>query len=295
VDEWPSWEVVLAYVANNDTNDILITKNSLAPDHWGEPVRAGGHRSKTAPAMRRFNGQLFIAFVSNDDRNLLVLISEPDGWSEPTLLGPATKFAPALYTWRGKLILAYVDSDAFELRTMSSRNGVFWTDPRPVPGQASFAGPALTHHGDKLVLVYVAANDRHDLLTATSSDGITWSDSRLVEAEFGAQQSNKTPAVVGDIDLLRMVYIDEGGALRPTISRDGVNWTNPGVIGATFGRTGFEGSDSSDIGVALSYRWWSDFYWPGFSTRAFPRDRSGKSNSSGVSPPSCRTRARWSC
>jgi len=271
----PGFRIVVAYVANNDTNEILITRrSSLTGGDWTDSVGAGGQRSKTAPAMAVFRDELFMAYVSNDDRNMLMLHSTKNlvEWSKPVFTEQATKFAPALLTWGAELVLAYVDnSDTFELRTMSSTDGVNWTAPRPVEGQSSFAGPALDWYGGgKLIMVYVAANDSHDLLTTTSHDGITWSDSRLVEGQFGAQQANNAPAILGG-DPLRMIYTDVGGGLRPTISGDGgINWTNPGVIGAIWGKTGLESCDASDSGVAFSHRWWSDFYWP--STLAFPRD-----------------------
>jgi hypothetical protein len=280
---------VMAYVANNDTNDILITRYDFNADRWTDSETAGGQRSKTTPAMAVFRNKLFMVYVSNDDRNLLVVHSASlplpllgathpvdVQWSQPVHMGPATKFAPALHQWGAELVVAYVDnSDTFELRTISSTDGEHWTDPRPVHGQASFAGPTLAAFEGQLFLVYVAANERRELLTATSHDGITWSDSQLVEAGFGAQQSNNAPAVLSGSSFwgqpLRMVYTDFDGALRPTISGDGVNWTNPGIIGAIFGRAGVEGSDSSDLGVALSTHSWFS-WWDAPFTRAFPRD-----------------------
>jgi hypothetical protein len=286
VDDWGTRGPLMAYVANNDTNDILITHYDFNARRWSEPENAGGQRSKTTPAMAVFRDKLFMVYVSNDDRNLLVVHSTSlplrfltaslpidAQWSQPVSLGQSSKFAPALLRWGAELVVAYVDnSDTFELRTIASTDGENWTDPRRVQGQASFAGPALDWgFAGHLFLVYVAANDRHDLLTAISPDGITWSDSRLVEADFGAQQGNNAPALVNRGDLLRLIYTDLGGGIRPTISGDGINWTSPGIIGATFGRAGVEGSDSSDLGLAFSHFGWYT-WWDAPFTRAFPRD-----------------------
>jgi hypothetical protein len=203
---FPGPQLILAYVANNDSNDLL-TASSTDGINWMGSRLVQGQSSKTAPALVEFHGQLILAYVANNDSNDLLTASSTDGvhWtgSRP-VQGQSSKMAPALVEFQGELILAYVaNNDSNDLLTASSTDGIHWTGSRPVQGQSSKMAPALAASADarssvdsdnviRLNLAYVANNDSNDLLTASSTDGINWTGSRLVQG----QSSKTAPALM---------------------------------------------------------------------------------------------------
>jgi hypothetical protein len=92
-------ELYLAYVANNSTNDLLITKSSDGIS-WSPPQQVTGQSSKFAPALAVFppSNLLVLAYVANNSSNdLLVTAFDGTSWEHSqTVGGQSSKAAPAL-------------------------------------------------------------------------------------------------------------------------------------------------------------------------------------------------------
>jgi hypothetical protein len=194
---------VLAFVANNDSNDLLVVTSTLG-DHWSEhhPVN---QQSRTAPALACLGtviGEdrklLVMAFVANNQSNDLLTCTSQDAvhWSEHHLINQQSKTAPAMAAfgdydgpgdgWRPRtLVLAFVaNNESNDLLTCTSEDGVNWSEHHLVNQQTKVA-PTLTVVGDMvlgntLVLAFVANNETNDVLVCTSKDGLTWSEHHLV-------------------------------------------------------------------------------------------------------------------
>jgi len=130
---------VLAYVANNSSNDLLVTTSTNGTD-WTPSARVGTQSSKTAPSMSEWHG--------NDDGS-----ADQD-------------------------ILAYVANNSGDdlLVTTSTNNAETWSSPVNT-GQQSPLAPALPYFGiePSVAMTYVADNSNdHLLLTTSPNGGATW-------------------------------------------------------------------------------------------------------------------------
>ena len=228
---------VLAYVANNGSNDLLVTFSDDSVN-WTKSARVTGQFSDLSPAITVFNGKLVIAYVANNGTNDLLVTTSTNGttWTPSTpVTGQSSGHAPALAVLGDELVLAYVaNNGSNDLLVTTSTDGVNWTTSAPVTGQTSGLSPALTVYGKYLVLAYVANNGSNDLLVTFSTNGTTWSKSTPVTG----QQSPVTPALAvmpNPIDSptpfttfnLIMVYVANNGSndLLVTTSVNGINWT----------------------------------------------------------------------
>lgn len=87
-----------AYVANDDTNQLLVTSSSDGVI-WSPDAIVDAHSSKFAPAVVVFNNKLHVVYVANNDTNQMLAISSPDAvnWSADAWVDAHTsKEAPAL-------------------------------------------------------------------------------------------------------------------------------------------------------------------------------------------------------
>jgi hypothetical protein len=204
--------LVLAYVANNSSNDLLVTTSSDGGSTWTASARVSTQSSKTAPALavlaEGLVNTLVLAYVANNESNdLLVTKSSDKGstWTAPARVSTqSSKTAPALAVLDNTLVLAYVANNESNdlLVTKSGDGGSTWSASPQVNGQSSQTAPALAAVtvDNRLVLAYVANNSSNDLLWTTSIDGgSTWTASAQINTSEG--QSSKTApalAVLGE-------------------------------------------------------------------------------------------------
>jgi hypothetical protein len=201
--------LVMAYVANNSSNDLLVTQGNpntgCTEERWAASTRVSTQTSKTAPAISFDNDDedLVIAYVANNSSNDLVVTTSVNGegtdWSQDELVGsPAqsSKTAPTLAECIEcdesesvvQNVLAYVANNSSNdlIVTTSANNADDWSAPGLVGNsESSQAGPALPSQngfGGGLPMVYVANNSKDHLLLTTSEDGGTaWSRSSKIK------------------------------------------------------------------------------------------------------------------
>jgi len=213
--------LLLAYVANNSSNDLLVTlsKNlTIAEDmQWGLDLRTG-QSSKFSPSLSYLGegDTIFMAYVANNDGNALLVSTSSDGtsWNAPTevstnpgkVAGQSSKTAPSLCSFLmpksgtlgvPALAMAYVaNNDSNQLLLTTSTDGYHWSNPILVGGQSSEMAPALSTNGGGslnpgLVLAYVASNGSNDLYVTTPGAGTTWSTGVRV----GSYTSKAAPCI----------------------------------------------------------------------------------------------------
>jgi hypothetical protein len=208
-------ELMMAYVANNSSNQLLVTQGSpvvtgancasIDAESWSSPSKVGTQSSKTAPAISTFDleSNPIIAYVANDSSNDLVVTTSIDNeggdWSYALVGSPAqsSKFAPTLTEWEvsnnGSIFdqetMAYVannSSNDLIVTTSTDEKGTDWSPDALVgsPPGSSQAAPALPNLGNvnPLPMVCLANNSEDHLLLMTSQNGgDTWSGSSKVE------------------------------------------------------------------------------------------------------------------
>lgn len=223
--------LVLAYVANNNRREVLIT-SSRDGTQWSGSALVDRRASATAPAIHANQ----VVFAARDENGNL-MTSDLDGPAS-AIPGQSSRQAPALFSPNsGDALVAYTAANpSLDLLTtkFTSRvvNGVWvdsWTPSRRVAGQSSPFAPALTLFGQRYLMVYVANNDSRRLLVTTSADGATWSPSR----QIAGQSSRRAPSVTVHRGRLFVAYVanNDSSSLLVTDSSDGVTWSASRRVG----------------------------------------------------------------
>ena len=188
----------LAFVANNDTNRLLVS-NSADGKKWQPSTQVGNESSKRSPAISFVSSgpQGFtLGFVANDASNQLLVSRSADGksWSPNTQVqNQSSKAAPALAEFENKLWIAFVANDTSnQLLVSHSAGGQSWSPSTQVQHQSGKAPPALAVFDSKLWIAFVANDASNQLLVTHSAGGKNWSPSTKVQS----QSSKATPALL---------------------------------------------------------------------------------------------------
>jgi hypothetical protein len=188
----------LAFVANNDTNRLLVSHSSNGKN-WQPSTQVGNESSKRAPAISFVSSgpQGFtLGFVANDTSNQLFISRSPDGqsWGPNTQVqNQSSKAAPALAVFENKLWIAFVANDATNQLLLShSAGGKNWSPSTQVQNQSSKAAPVLAVFDNRLWIAFVANDATNQLLVSHSAGGKNWSPSTQVQN----QSSKATPALL---------------------------------------------------------------------------------------------------
>jgi DNA-binding beta-propeller fold protein YncE len=90
-------ELVLVYVANNGTNDLLFATSSNGTG-WNNSKPVTGQQSPYTPAVTVLGGELYIAYVANNGSNDLIVMKTKDlgHWTTTTVAGQTSPMGPAL-------------------------------------------------------------------------------------------------------------------------------------------------------------------------------------------------------
>jgi hypothetical protein len=138
--------VLLTYVANNSSNDLLATTLQIGGTTWSGSTLVGSQKSKTAPVLYdscEDAAYTVMAYVANNSGDHLLVTTTTNGtsWSASSEVGN---------------------------------------------GQSSGLAPALADNACaatslEYVMTYVANNSNHHLLATTSTNGTTWSASTKVK------------------------------------------------------------------------------------------------------------------
>ena len=139
----------LAFVANNDTNRLLVS-NSADGKNWQPSTRVGNESSKRAPAISFVSSGphgFTLGFVANDAGNQLLVSHSADGktWNPSTQVqNQSSQATPALAVFDNRLWIAFVANDASnQLLVSHSAGGKTWSPSIQVQHQSSKANPAL--------------------------------------------------------------------------------------------------------------------------------------------------------
>jgi putative hemolysin len=220
-----------AFVANNDTNDLLICSS---PDGsvWSANTQVTGQSSKDSPSMVFFNFQFWLVFIANNETNDVLICSSPDGktWSKNTQVGQSSKNSPSIVVFNNGLWLAFVaNNKTNDVLICSSPDGLHWSNNTQVTGQSSKAAPSLAVFNKKLWLAFVANNDTNDLLICSSPDGRSWSNNTQVKG----QSSKGEPSLAVFDNKLWLAFIanNDTNDVLVCSSPDGVTWSNNAQVG----------------------------------------------------------------
>lgn len=224
--------VLLAYVANNDSNHVLTT-TTRDGINWSASAKVAGQSSKTSLSLGDNPGYgRVIAYVANNETNALLWTAQEGAtWSGSRRVpDQSTGHPPAVAGFGTQLVVAYLSNNpsrhiltaALSTSLVGSQTVHRWTGSRRVGSQSSKSAPALVVFGGRLVMAYVSNNDANQLLVTTSADGIIWTASQMVQG----QSSKTSPALAVFNGRLVMAYVsnNDSNQLLVTTSFDGHTW-----------------------------------------------------------------------
>jgi guanine deaminase len=202
-------ENVMAYLASDGSGDLWIARSIDGVD-WSDAVRAEGHRSKYAPAIASFVERLVMAYVSNNDRNELIVITSGDRgrtWttSDNVVRGASCARAPAVAAFNNKLVIAYVSTETNGplYASWSADPPTGWSTVAQVTGRSSRYAPAIVAFHGRLALVYIP-NDGSNVLLLTFSDDVKLWDP---DSSLGFHTSKHRPAIDASLTEIAMAFV----------------------------------------------------------------------------------------
>lgn len=179
----------------------------------------------SSPSYASFNGRLYAAFRSNDQRNILYVTSSPDGVHFPAAAGyPGITMgsAPALAVFNNRLYVAFQANDSsHELYLASSSDGANFSQATGYPNIRIGGAPALAAFNGRLYVAFQANDSGHAMWTGSSSDGVNFSTT--VDAN---DQTGSAPALAAFNNTLYLAFRtnDSRNLLAVTSSTSGGNF-----------------------------------------------------------------------
>ena len=145
---------VMVFLANDSSNRLLAYRTQ--PNAQGQWVWSGandtGQQSQAAPSVAGLRSNLWMAFVSNDASQNILVCSSADGvsWSGATQTGHQSRTAPCMTNCGGILVMAYVGLGDGIVRISASGDGIHWSGAIGVEGLTSPVAPALAGYNFQL-------------------------------------------------------------------------------------------------------------------------------------------------
>jgi flagellar biosynthesis regulator FlaF len=220
----------MAFVANNNTNDLLTCSSSDSLN-WSATYPVG-QASKTAPALAIFGHNLWMAFVADNNANELLVCSSTDGkhWLASTpIQGQYSKTAPSLVAFNNQLWVAFVaNNSSNDLLVCSSSDGVHWSGDLQIQGQSSKAMPSLAVFNNRLWVAFQANDNTNQLWVCSSADGTHWSGNSPIQGQF----SNTAPSLAVFEQQLNVAFVAnrDPRVLLICSSADGISWNGNFII-----------------------------------------------------------------
>jgi hypothetical protein len=194
-------------------------------------------QSKLAPCLAVFQDKLWVAFISNDGNNRILLCSAQDEagttWTDNFAVpGQSAQGSPNLAVFKNpdtgvdELWVAFISNDSHNRVLYCTWDGNEWSGSQIVQNseqsQYSQSTPALAIFKGKLFVAFIS-NDTHNAILVCSWDGRNWSNCYAVQG----QSSGTAPALVNvDDDELWVAFGSNDGdnLLLLCSSPDGRNW-----------------------------------------------------------------------
>ncbi len=179
----------------------------------------------SSPALATFGGKVYVAFRSNDTRNILFVTSSTNGVNFPAATGyPSIQMgsAPALAVFNNKLYVAFQANDAaHELCIASSSDGINFSAVAVYAGITIDSAPSLAAFNGYLYVAFQANDGGHALWIASSSDGVNFTASLDSQDTVGG-----TPALAVFNNSLYIAFSsnDSRNVLYVTSSASGSNF-----------------------------------------------------------------------
>lgn len=192
----------------------------------------------TQPALASFNGNLYVAFQSNDSSHTFFVTSSSNGTNLPTATGYSNitiGSAPALAVYNGSLYAAFQSNDSTHtLFVTSSSSGTAWPNAWPISNVKIGSAPAMTVFNGELYVAFRANDSSNDLWIASSSNGTSFSSQVISGQSMGG---NSSPAMAVFNGKLYIAYSanDSTNDLWIASSSNGTSFSSQVISGQSMG------------------------------------------------------------
>jgi hypothetical protein len=220
----------VAFISNDPSNRILVssTPSGVWTVIW-PPVSSTTNTNQTSqlgPALAVFNNRLYVAFISNDNSNRVLVCSSPDGstWStRATFINQTSKFTPSLAVFNNRLYVAFISNDnSNRVLLCSSPDGSTWSTSVTFIAQYSKFAPSLAVFNNRLYCAFTSNDPSNRILLCSSPDGTTWLTTTAID-----QTSPFGPALAVFNNQLYCAFLanDSSDAVLVCSSPDGTTWS----------------------------------------------------------------------
>ncbi len=128
--------------------------------------------------------QLWVAFLSHDPSNRILVSSFDIGWTADTPINQTSQSSPSLALFSNRLYVAFLSQDSTNrLLVSSSADGANWTPSAQINQESSQFAPALAAFNDRLYAAFISRDPTNRLLVSSSADGATWTPSAQINQE----------------------------------------------------------------------------------------------------------------
>jgi hypothetical protein len=222
-------KLFMAYVAPDTSGKLYVITTSDGITWSPESTSTNLYMTtatRVSPSLTVYNNRLYMAYVSNDGSNTLMVASSGDGatWVGGAVPYQHTKQTPALAVYYNKLYVAFTSNNEDGTLLIDIYDGVKWSGEtvvsNPAATQYSNTGPSLAVFNYKLYIAFVAHNGSGDVLIA-SYDGTIWSS----DSQVGQSTQEAVTLAVFNNEL-SLAFPDNGknNHLLYVSSNDGTHW-----------------------------------------------------------------------
>ncbi len=184
-------QIFIAWTGSGNSQVVVCSTPSFTPEwgQWSEQALQNqtpaptpseqtwtGQWSQAAPSLAVFNNRLYVAFISTEANQAVLVCSSSDGvnWTGNTNIGQQSPSAPSLAVFNGRLYAAFISTEANQaVLVCSTADGVNWSSDTAT-GQYSHVTPSLAAYNNRLYVAYVADNGTGNLYVTSSADGANW-------------------------------------------------------------------------------------------------------------------------
>ena len=221
-----------AFVANNNSNDLLICSSSDGQNWSFNNTRLNqSAKNGSSPSVAVFNNRLYVSFIANNNSNDVLVCSSADGvnWTNNIRINQSAKnnTSPSLAVFNGRLYVTFIaNNNSNDVLVCSSADGQAWTNNTRI-NQAAKDGssPSLAVFQNHLFVSFTANNNSNDVLVCNSTDGQHWTNNiRINQAAKGG--SSPSLAVFSNKLFVSFIANNNSNDVLVCSSANGQNWTN---------------------------------------------------------------------
>jgi hypothetical protein len=237
----------LGFLSLDTHNRILIctSPDGVAWSTNNYPVDGQSGQNQLAPSLAQSNsqGKLWVAFISNDTHDRILVCSSPTGlgnWSDDVAVqGQSGSGSPSLVAvfddplaaFNNKLWVSFISNDTHNriLVCYSEDGGNNWIGNYALHGQSSQSTPSLLSYHHKLWIAFISNDTHNRVLICNSEDGKNWSRDMIVSTSVAQQgeSSSASPTLLVFNHELWVVFVSNDNnnlVLLCSSSDDGKTW-----------------------------------------------------------------------